>query len=359
MTDQMPDFASMNETDVREAVVRPFLESLGYRHGTQATIRTEVPLRYDKAFLGRKKPAKDPALGKADYVCEAVGYGRWVVEVKAPSKEIGRDDIEQAHTYAAHPEIAALYFLVTNGKDFQLFMTARLKAPLLRWTYEEIEDLRLQICGVLDFEAIKKYASKVTPDVGFPLAKGLPSKLEIRGGEIVYGPHESDHPFLQEDVIGDSVAPITEGSVTRQNDGRIKAQLRIINVTGASRKLNEKLGLDRFEFTATTREISQNEQTPTIFNNIQIGEISEGEIIEVPGIGEIPMPFRISFEVFSEAIGFLDGEVFRGIVSFDYRFSFHSPPNFTSPAIAMLISSVPSTGKLTGSGKFSVRFSDF
>ena len=82
----MPDFVSMNETDVRESVVRPFLESLGYRHGTQATIRTEVPLRYNKAFLGRKKPAKDPALGRADYICEAIGYGRWVVEVKSPNQ---------------------------------------------------------------------------------------------------------------------------------------------------------------------------------------------------------------------------------------------------------------------------------
>jgi len=50
-----PSFETMNETDVREIIVRPLLERLGYRHGTQATIRTEVPLRYDKAFLGRKE----------------------------------------------------------------------------------------------------------------------------------------------------------------------------------------------------------------------------------------------------------------------------------------------------------------
>lgn len=72
-----PQFDTMNETDVREVLVRPLLERLGYRHGTQAPIRTEVPLRYDKAFLGRKKPSKDPPLrGKADYVCDAVPYGR-------------------------------------------------------------------------------------------------------------------------------------------------------------------------------------------------------------------------------------------------------------------------------------------
>jgi hypothetical protein len=56
------DFDSMNETDVREIVVRPLIERLGYRHGTEATIHTEKILRYDRAFLGRKNPKKDPPL---------------------------------------------------------------------------------------------------------------------------------------------------------------------------------------------------------------------------------------------------------------------------------------------------------
>src|SRR4051794_15430324 len=103
-----PDFDSMNETDVREIVVRPLLTRLGYAHGTHANIRTEVTLRYERAFLGRKNPSKDPALvGRADYICDAVSYGRWAVEVKSPQHELTQDDVEQAHTYCAHPEISA------------------------------------------------------------------------------------------------------------------------------------------------------------------------------------------------------------------------------------------------------------
>ena len=291
----MPDFGSMNETDVREAVVRPFLESLGYRHGTQATIRTEVPLRYNKAFLGRKNPAKDPVLGRADYICEAIGYGRWVVEVKSPSQKVGRDDIEQAHTYAAHPEIAALYFLVTNGRDYQLYMTSRLEAPLLRWTYDDIEELHVQIGAILEFDAIKKYATKITPDTGRPLAKGLPSKLRMLGGEIVYGSHT---------------------------------------------------------------EISTSQDEPTIFKNIQTGAIEEGEIIDGFGMGPMPCPFTVSFEVFSEAIGYYDGEVFKGIVSFDYRFLFHPPAGRSNLEIGNLLAKVPPAGNLIGEGEFTVRFAD-
>lgn len=48
----------MNETDVREAIVRPLLVRLGYGFGKFANIRTEVPLRYNQAFLGRKTQIK-------------------------------------------------------------------------------------------------------------------------------------------------------------------------------------------------------------------------------------------------------------------------------------------------------------
>ena len=83
------DVSSMNETDVREAIVRPLLNALGYRHGTKANIRTELTLRYDQSFLGRKAPGKDPKLqGRADYVCEVIPYGRWIVEVKSPANDL-------------------------------------------------------------------------------------------------------------------------------------------------------------------------------------------------------------------------------------------------------------------------------
>ncbi len=119
---QAPDFNTMNETDVREILVRPLIDQLGYRHGTEATVITEKTLRYEKAFLGRKNPKKDPPLvGRADYICEVVSYGRWVIEVKSPAEPLSQDVVEQAHTYASHPEIAATFFLVTNGRLFRLY----------------------------------------------------------------------------------------------------------------------------------------------------------------------------------------------------------------------------------------------
>ena len=46
---------AMNETDVREIIVRPLLHHLGFKQGTAANIETEKTLRYSRAFLGRKR----------------------------------------------------------------------------------------------------------------------------------------------------------------------------------------------------------------------------------------------------------------------------------------------------------------
>jgi hypothetical protein len=111
----------MNEQDVRETIVRPLIESLGYGRDAETRIITEKKLRYDRSFLGHKKPKTDsPLAGRADYICEVTSFGRWVVEVKSPSEELAQDVVEQAHTYAMHPEIAASFFLVTNGRKFRL-----------------------------------------------------------------------------------------------------------------------------------------------------------------------------------------------------------------------------------------------
>jgi hypothetical protein len=178
------------------------------------------------------------------------------------------------------------------------------------------------------------------------------------GGEVIYGQHYSDHPLLQQDLITGSVAPITEGFVERQDDGRIRAFLRVLTLTGPSRQLNERLGLDRFEFATSSTEISTDREAPTIFKNVQSGAVPEGEVLEIPGLGAMPMPFTISFDVFSEAIGFLDDGQFKGMVSFDYQFRFHKPAFASNPMVQTMLGRMPEMATLGGSGEFAVRFND-
>ena len=109
------DFTNLNETDVREEILAPLIRSLGYRSGTENDVIREQSLRYPRAFLGRKKPGQDPVLrGKADYILDARNAVRWVIEAKAPDVELDLDAVEQAYTYASHPEVRAVYFVLSN-----------------------------------------------------------------------------------------------------------------------------------------------------------------------------------------------------------------------------------------------------
>jgi hypothetical protein len=88
------------------------LRYLGYRSGTSANVIREqsLSLRYPKASLGRKNPKKDPELrGRADYICKIDDSVQWIIEAK-PAQDITINDIEQAYTYANHPEVRAVYF---------------------------------------------------------------------------------------------------------------------------------------------------------------------------------------------------------------------------------------------------------
>lgn len=148
---------AMNETDVREIIVRPFLHQLGYRQGTDANILSEKALRYSKVFLGRKNAKNDPDLsGRADYICDVVSFGRWTVEVKSPRQDLTIDDAHQAHTYAAHPEIGAIFSLLTNGHEFRLYRFSAPEVPIFTWNVEETEKYLMNIENLLSPEAIKR-----------------------------------------------------------------------------------------------------------------------------------------------------------------------------------------------------------
>jgi len=353
-----PDFATMNETDVREIVVRPLLERLGYRHGTEANVRTEVTLRYDRAFLGRKNPAKDPALaGRADYLCDAIPYGRWVVEVKAPSEEITRDTIEQAHTYAAHPEVAAAFFMVTNGREFHLYRTSMLDAPVLAWPFEEIEQRLLALFNLVSPDALAKLAKSVRPDPGKPLGTGLPSVIRLSGGEVRYEEHVGDHPFLQADVINGLRLPITGGSVQRTEDGRIHGHVDVANAMPLMKELTEATGLDGgYDFYSASEYLSTDREAPSIFQNFVASQLLKGTPIAILGMGKMPSPFTMAFSSFTEAIGFADGDRFKGTMRLAYDFSFTGMDLPIRQALQAQFGRIPSTARMEGLGSFEIEF---
>jgi len=349
-----PLFETMNETDVREVVVRPLLERLGYRHGTQASIRTEVQLRYDKAFLGRKKPSKDPPLrGKADYVCDAIPFGRWVIEVKSPAEALSRDDREQAHTYAAHPEIAAAFFMLTNGRQFELYRTSVLDGPVLSWSYAETEDRLLSLFNLVGPAALEKLANLVLPDPGKPLGPNVSSSLRIFGGSVVYEEHTSTVSWLTDAISGLSL-PTIGGFVRRTEDGRIHANVEVANAAAMMRGLNAAMGIDdKYDFYSAAEYLSADVETPTIFQNFEETVLPKGTMLAIPGLPRIPAPFRYEMKAFTEAVGFIESNRFKGTMRLDYELSFTGLEPLMRMQIERQVGLIlPERANMLGMGRF-------
>jgi hypothetical protein len=354
------NFDDMNETDVREIIVRPLLHRLGYQHGSEANIRTETTLRYDKAFLGRKSPKKDPPLtGRADYVCEVISYGRWVVEVKGPKEDLDIDAVQQAHTYAAHPEISATYILLTNGKKFALYRTGALDNPLLSWDYENLEENLLSLFNVVSPDAIKKMSKILSVDPSKPLGKGISSKADIIGGVISYEDHKTNTPLFPDDAINGLKLPVTGGQIRRMDDGRIHAYIEIGKAGALFRDFNELVGAaDDYDFFSADEYISDDSERPTIFQNLYESVTPAGKMTTVPGLGAIPMPFGFILKAYTEAVGFISDGKFIGTMRLDYELTITGLTPITRQAVESIYGKFPDHSTFSGMGSFEVKVSN-
>lgn len=356
-----PDFESMNETDVREAIVRPFLAQLGYAHGTQANIRTEVSLKYEKAFLGRKNPGKDPPLaGRADYICEAVGHARWTVEVKAPSVPLSREDVEQAHTYSAHPEIGAFYFLVTNGREFRLYQTGRLDKPLMGWAHEDLPAVLVTLQNILGYDSLKRLSAAIIPDTDKPLGPGLRSRMKIVGGEVRYGEHRSNLPATSgHDILNGAQGAINGVEVYRDEAGMLTAVVEVTPPYSSWKALNEAAGINRFTFRSSEEFISVDRQRPTILQNVFSSTLREGTVVQLlPNMPKIPMPVGFDVTAYTEATGWIEDGEFRGLLRFSFDYEIIKP-RFTSPLAQAVMAQLGERFHVDGDGTFVVRFQAF
>ena len=107
----------MNEEDVKQQEIIPFLESLGF---------AREEMEFERNFtvrLGRTEHKVVSAQGRLDILCKQGGRNLLVVEAKAPDVDIGDDDIAQGVSYARLVHPIAPLVLVTNGREQRLVDT--------------------------------------------------------------------------------------------------------------------------------------------------------------------------------------------------------------------------------------------
>ena len=309
-------FATLNETDVREEIIAPLLRRLGYRSGSQNNIIREQSLRYPRLSLGRKDTKKDPELrGKADYILEVDKRLRWVIEAKAPDATLNNDEVEQAWTYANHPEVRAIYFALCNGRTFVLYRTVHSPdaPPILSLVYERFDQDFHLVEGILGRDALLRDFPSIEPDVSLPIAPGLRSIARITGGVVRFEENSLALPVLSE-----LQAVVEEGAVERNERGGLIAFLKARVPIRSLQELNERLGLSTFEMSTLDNQLSLDSHAPTVLVYENTVTLPKGEqLLDLASWRQVELPMNIQCHVRAEAKGSYRDGVFSG--SFETR----------------------------------------
>ncbi|MEP9373541.1 type I restriction endonuclease subunit R [Mesorhizobium sp. KR1-2] len=311
------DIETMNEDDVAGEIVRPFCRALGYTQGNpEANLRSQFSLQYDKAFLGHQDGKKDPVLrGRPDFICEVISYTRWVIEAKAPSVSLSIADSFQAHTYATHPEIAAEYYLLTNGREFQLFRVGKPDEAVWSWRKEDVDELLPALKGFLGPEAMKKRANVII-DKGKPLASGFGSSMEIIGGHIVYINNKAS--FTDVSSTNGLVNTISGNRIFRTDDGLVSGEVSINSAFAEMDAIFEAFNFFPLRFHTSEEYLSTDRNTPTLMQNLITVRMMPG--MEFPKTLLSPggvLPFEVKATAYTEILGFVDGSDLKGTFVMD------------------------------------------
>jgi hypothetical protein len=310
------DFSLLNESDIREEIISPLLRHLGYRSGTLANIIREQPLRYPRVFLGRKDTRKDPELrGRADYVCEVDNNIRWIIEAKPPVN-ISLNDVEQAYTYANHPEIRAVYFCLINGPQLKIYQTNQgpNALPIIEVDYEKLDESFSRIQNIIGPDAIRRDYPRIEPDVGEPIGKGLRSIVRVTSGSVVFTRSNIDSPIFNELNL-----TISNGSVERDENQYLTAYLQSQTPFRSVNELNAKLGLDRLELVSKEVNLSSDPSKPTLFTEVTDTILPAGDTVFDPYSWKlVRLPRNISYRTETRAEGILTGRRFYGTFQLKY-----------------------------------------
>jgi hypothetical protein len=128
---ESPDF---KEDSVREELVKPLLNALGYATSGKNRIRRSKALKHPfvKVGAGKREITVVP-----DYLLEVNNKYAWVLDAKAPDEEIKTgENVEQAYFYAIHPDIRVKLYALCNGREFIAFAIDQSK-PVLHFHLSE------------------------------------------------------------------------------------------------------------------------------------------------------------------------------------------------------------------------------
>lgn len=127
-----PDF---KEDSVREELILPIIKALGYSVTGSSKIVRSKSLVHPYVAIGSKQRKISIV---PDYLFLSENKPYWILDAKSPIEDITKSKhVEQAYSYAIHPEVRADLYALCNGKEFVLF-DIRKFVPILHFNLEDI-----------------------------------------------------------------------------------------------------------------------------------------------------------------------------------------------------------------------------
>ncbi len=342
LLDALPTY---KEAEVRFHLIDPLLRSLGYPGTDDVYVKLEEKLEYPYYHIGHKSKKRDQPLGFPDYRAGLKGArGSFIIEAKAGSVVVSQEDIEQAHSYAAHAQVGANYFVLCDGTN--LFVFATLSGPdhrpIVEMPVSEIDIRFHELENVLSPENLAENC-RVTHDLNLKLCEGLKSSVKIRSGEysmdgweIRVFVNETDFTALAKANLPQFVQmeeqlailqrefelKVSDGLAKRDEDGRITARVHFAGVTKNNQAGMKLLGIDQMSWSTNEKFISIDAANPTAFESTADFSLEKGTMIAPLFGGAVPAERDVAgqFLISARVHNFGDQLLGEYLAMADYRF---------------------------------------
>ncbi len=161
-----PEF---KEDSVREVIIAPILQRLGYTASGQNRVVRSKSLVHPFIYCGTKKI---PITLVPDYTLISDESTVLILDAKHPREDVlSRANIQQAYSYAVHPEIKCQHFALCNGNALVVFDVDKTK-PCLNLPFSEFESKWNEIEKYLSPKHLKyPMLKQFAPDFGCALAR--------------------------------------------------------------------------------------------------------------------------------------------------------------------------------------------
>jgi len=164
---------NFKEDSVREELITPILKSIGYSLDKPFQIIRSKSLLHPFVSIGSQSKKINII---PDYLLSVNDKPAWILDAKSPSEEISKSKhVEQAYSYAIHPEVRCKFYALCNGKEFSLYSIYK-SEPLIQFPMYSLP---------LYWENLLKYVApkNVFNDQPFKLSKDLGLHLKRLGFE--------------------------------------------------------------------------------------------------------------------------------------------------------------------------------